>query len=335
MTDSDANKCGTVPSNSGEGLTYHPTDFVEFLDLIDPNLIDPERLVKSLSRASAGVDAAKRYVREFVRFHRARLGQDPFDIEDEMEVWWENAANADDLRDIALEQAARLSEQTFDWRVSCNHPNVISDAVEALEQHSESLHLWAKRPRQDERGKIKKEAARVPWPTRLNYEHKHGAKNARFFLARRPFDLISSDGRLYSYQDGIWVETSDQSIAAEIRKTDPVDFLDVDQVRKVTQAIHHSRSVNARPFEWINQEYSNPDPKDLVLYRNGLLNIQSGELLRLDGDYFATGLPNHDYNPLADCPLWMDWLDETLDPSFHDTVQEWFGYCLTPDTRAE
>jgi P4 family phage/plasmid primase-like protien len=167
------------------------------------------------------------------------------------------------------------------------------------------------------------------WPTGVAYEHKHGAKNARLFLSRRPARLISSERTLYSFEGGIWRETSDDALAAEVRATDPVDFLDVNHVRNIVTAVHHRTATRARPFEWIK-----PPSRDVALFANGLLDVETGELLPHDGRYFATALPAHRYESGTACPAWERWLREALDPSYHPTLQEFFGLCLTADVRA-
>src|SRR5690606_11951652 len=88
----------------------------------------------------------------------------------------------------------------------------------------------------------------------------------------------------------------------------------------------------ARPFSWIDQPDQAPAPQDLVLFNNGVLNVRNDELLPLDGSYFATAVPEYGYEDWPECPRWMKWLDERLDPSFHATLQEFFGYALVPDT---
>lgn len=315
-------------------LTYEGRDVLEFMEMIDPHEVGFERLVRSLRQASAGVERARQYVLGFVREHRHRAGLDPYEVDDEFETWWEEAAPADDLRDIARQQAEALRSAAADWRLSDNHPAKVREVTEALEERAAALDAWAARPRSDVLAKCEEEAAAKPWPVRLVYEHKHGAKNARLFLTQRPARIISSDGALFSFEDGAWRQMTDDALAAEVRRTDPTDVLDVDHVAKIVKGVHQSTVVTARPFEWLDPDGTEPDPEDLALFRNGLLDVTTGELIPHDGRYFATGLPGHDYDPFADCPTWKRWLDETLDPSFHATLQEWFGYCLTPDIRA-
>jgi P4 family phage/plasmid primase-like protien len=323
-----------MSESHAQPMTYGGQDVLEFMEMIDPHMVGVERLVRSLRQASAGVERAKLYTIGFVREHRSRLGCDPYALDDELEAWWDEGAPAEDLREIAREQAEGMRSAAFEFRLSDAHPTKAREVVDALEEHAESLAAWSARSRRDALEMYSEQAEKELWPTRLVYEQKHGAKNARHFLACRPDRVISSEGVPYSFERGIWTETSDDRLEAEVRATDPTDVLDVDNIRKVVKGVHHLTAVEARPFEWLDSDSDEPVTEDLALFRNGLLNVRTGVLIPHDGRFFATGLPEHDYDPLAGCPAWTRWLEETLDPSFHPTLQEWFGYCLTPDTRA-
>ena len=174
------------------------------------------------------------------------------------------------------------------------------------------------------------------WPRPLLYDPKqNAAKCAEHFLMERPRRIISSDGQLFSLRGKVWRELSDAELAAEIRATDPDLTLDVDRVMKMVKAIHMVGFMPARPFGWIERPDNAPEPNDLILFRNGMLNLASGELLPHRGQLFATSLPKYDYDAEATCPLWREKLGEWLDSSFHPTLQEFCGYLLTPDTRFE
>ncbi|MEH6521616.1 phage/plasmid primase, P4 family [Sulfitobacter sp.] len=178
-----------------------------------------------------------------------------------------------------------------------------------------------------------KERAR-PWPTRLVYEVKHGAKNARHFLGRRPRRVLSSDGIFYDLREGVWEALDEAMLKAEIRATDPTDILDVEHVSKMVKGVSDLRATDARPFDWIGEPPIKAAASDLVLFRNGLLDLRTNKLHEFDGSYFATGLPDHSYDLSAQCPTWMSWLDQVLDASYHSTLQEWMGYLMTADVRA-
>lgn len=49
--------------------------------------------------------------------------------------------------------------------------------------------------------------------------------------------------------------------------------------------------------------------------------------------WFSSVVLDYRYDPRADCPKFLDFLDKVLpDRVSQDVVQEWFGYCLTRDT---
>ena len=174
------------------------------------------------------------------------------------------------------------------------------------------------------------------WPTALTYHKENDAKCADTFLMERPDKLLSSGGVLYTLEGNrVWRATEDRKLAAEVRRTDPTLFLSTGLILQMVRAIHISRQTDALPFEWIDKPEGAPEPNDLVLASNGILNVGTGELIPHTGRYFATGLPDWAYDPDATCPLWLEKLGEWLHPSFHPTLQEFMGYLLTPDTSAQ
>jgi P4 family phage/plasmid primase-like protien len=170
-------------------------------------------------------------------------------------------------------------------------------------------------------------------PRPVGYSAKDNtAKLADLFLAERPFDLIASAGIIYSRTARLWREMAEDELAAEIRATDPTRVLDISKIRRMVDEIRVMTQTTARPFEWIEKPEDAPDPRDAVLFRNGLLNATTGELLPHTGRYFATALPSFDYDPDAVCPTWDRCVGEWLHESFHATLHEFLGYLVTPDT---
>lgn len=189
----------------------------------------------------------------------------------------------------------------------------------------------------DDDGGMQGEEQGADWPRRLRYVYlpDSNAFNGRVFRDARPAPVVTSDGVIYTLgDDGIWREFPKDALRAEIRATNPSDALDVNNVSAMVQAVCDLTYTKARPFEWINPPADAPDPRDLVLFKNGLLDLRTNELRPLDGAYFATGLPGVAYDPSAECPQWLDWIDERLDASYHPTLQEWIGYVMVPDTTA-
>lgn len=73
--------------------------------------------------------------------------------------------------------------------------------------------------------------------------------------------------------------------------------------------------------------------KELINVKNGMLNWQTGELLKHDEEYFSTIQIPVKYNPSADSSRIADWLESTFgDTNIIQLVCELFGYCLIPDT---
>jgi P4 family phage/plasmid primase-like protien len=173
------------------------------------------------------------------------------------------------------------------------------------------------------------------WPCLIEYDLKQNLSVLLAqFLQHRPGKLISAaDGTIYSLgTDGLWKEITEQEIVAEVRKTDPALNFDSPKIARIVRCIHGDAYVPAKPFEWIDEPADAPAPTDLALFRNGVLNTATGVLLPHDGRLLATGTPSFDFTPDAECPTWMAFIEQTLDESFHPTVQEMLGYLMVPDT---
>lgn len=80
-----------------------------------------------------------------------------------------------------------------------------------------------------------------------------------------------------------------------------------------------------------------PDPDGLVVMANGILDISSGELIEHTPRLFAVNELTYDFDPGAECPQWLLFLDQVLpnDPESQQLLQEWFGYNLTADTSQQ
>jgi P4 family phage/plasmid primase-like protien len=181
------------------------------------------------------------------------------------------------------------------------------------------------------------EGGAAVWPKPILYDPKqHNAKLAEHFLAERPAKLIVSDGVIFTLDDArVWREISNIELAAEIRATDPMLQLDTPRVYGIIAAIELVCFTKARPFEWIDAPVDAPSANDLILFTNGILDFATSSLLPHSGRYFATALPTFKYDPAATCPTWDKCIGEWLDPTFHETLHEFIGYAMTPDTSLE
>jgi putative DNA primase/helicase len=91
------------------------------------------------------------------------------------------------------------------------------------------------------------------------------------------------------------------------------------------------------PPAWIDGQ-TRPDPANLLPLRNGVLDIPTGRLLPASPGLFVINACPFNFAPHAPEPKqWLRFL-ETLwpdDPDSVSTLQEWFGYLLTADTRQQ
>lgn len=89
---------------------------------------------------------------------------------------------------------------------------------------------------------------------------------------------------------------------------------------------------------WINGA-NGYDATELVVFSNGILRLPlyfqgaDDALGELTPDLFSTTALSYEFDPVARCPDWLDFLRRSLgdDPGKIDLLQEWFGYCLVPD----
>lgn len=93
---------------------------------------------------------------------------------------------------------------------------------------------------------------------------------------------------------------------------------------------------------WINGA-KGADAKDIVVFNNGILDVPayleggSEYLSPTTPDFFNTTALPIPFNPAATCPTWIKFLNDSLgnETAKIDLLQEWFGYCLTPDTSLQ
>ena len=101
----------------------------------------------------------------------------------------------------------------------------------------------------------------------------------------------------------------------------------------LTSLVHLER-FDFQPPCWIN-DASGPEPREILVCRNGLLHLPTGELRSHTADYLTHNALDYDYDPAAPAPVeWVKFLSEIWpdEPDCVAALQQWFGYLLTPDT---
>ena len=180
-----------------------------------------------------------------------------------------------------------------------------------------------------------------PWPVEVPYVQKNTpSQNALIFKAARPARLLYAAGNFYTANDcDFWDVMESDDLRAEIRETDPgCQYLSTSgRLAGMLDELKITKGIRSRamPFEWISKSADAPSPNDRYCPGNGIYSFATGELMEMTPNYFATGVPAWEFDANAECPNWLKFLADVLHESFHPTLQEWFGYTLTPDTSLE
>jgi putative DNA primase/helicase len=108
-----------------------------------------------------------------------------------------------------------------------------------------------------------------------------------------------------------------------------------DVVAALRAALHLGDSLST-PF-WIDPRRRDPDPRSLLPFRNGVLDLETFEMREPDPRLFALHRVDCDHDPDAEAPRWKRFLEEIFpdDPESARTVEEILGYCLTDDTSLQ
>lgn len=121
--------------------------------------------------------------------------------------------------------------------------------------------------------------------------------------------------------------------ARPIKKRSVDDVLDA---LKAAANLSH-RTVPAVPA-WVDRQAGDPDPRSVIPVRNGLVHVDTGQLLEPTPRLFVPYALPFDYTPDAAPPVaWFAFLSSVWgeDQESIDTLQEWLGYLLTADTSQQ
>ncbi len=89
---------------------------------------------------------------------------------------------------------------------------------------------------------------------------------------------------------------------------------------------------------WLIDQGGMPDPREVIVCKNGLLDIRNRKLLDNTPAFFSSNYIAVNYDPDAPKPTrWLKFLDEVFpnDEESKRLLKWWFGYCMTEDTRQQ
>jgi len=142
--------------------------------------------------------------------------------------------------------------------------------------------------------------------------------------------------RIYNYLRGA-KKTSDSGF---LENFNPTKFK-VDQIIDALRGVCHQNHFHANGTIWLD-ERKKPNPKHLISFQNGLLDMedwrkdQTAQLMPHTPLLLNMNSLNFDYDPYASEPReWIKFLDSIWanDAESKSSLQEWMGYLLVQDTR--
>ncbi|MBE6572805.1 MAG: hypothetical protein E7652_00255 [Ruminococcaceae bacterium] len=145
------------------------------------------------------------------------------------------------------------------------------------------------------------------------------------------YDLMySKDQCWYYYNDGVYTQTSDM----ELKNTLVNDFNERAQNTWKPSYEHlYWESLKHKVF-YAGELNEN---KKFINFRNGMLDLETRDLIEHAREYYSTVQLPFEYDPDAQCPIWESFLESSFegDKERINLSQECLGYLLSSETRAQ
>jgi putative DNA primase/helicase len=164
---------------------------------------------------------------------------------------------------------------------------------------------------------------------------------ARQFLEQSDRQLRFWRGRWWTWHTTHWTICALDDLKAELlavlehayyigSKSARLSFDPTDS--KVTNVIKVMQGMVARRSEAEAPGWSDGRDGLFVSLHNGILDLATKKLLPHSSDYFNLFTVDCDYDPGAQCPVWLRTMDAQFDKLEQDLLQEWFGYVVSGKT---
>lgn len=187
----------------------------------------------------------------------------------------------------------------------------------------------------------------------IQIEHNNPRALAEIFIERTgrltqgPLTIHRWDGRFWRWRDAHYIEVSEDDMRAELGAFtyDNVTLCHADRPAAVVEPkrmhiaeglaaleiLTHLSVVDHRPPCWLDKA-PHADSARIIAVKNGLLNLQSGELSPPTPLWFNLSTLQTNYDPNAQCPQWHAFINDVWsDQLSRDVLQEFFGYLITSD----
>jgi P4 family phage/plasmid primase-like protien len=161
-------------------------------------------------------------------------------------------------------------------------------------------------------------------------------KLAGIFVSSQKQRLLRCGGSWFSYVGGAYKEREDEAIRALVYDQFPnFGSAKVSNLLDAAKGLVLREAMEFAPPCWLDGR-NGPDPRQLLVVRNGMVNITTGELLPHDPELFTFNALDYDYDADAAAPeRWLRFVNEVFHDDCRDLVQQICGYLLTPDTSRQ
>ena len=157
---------------------------------------------------------------------------------------------------------------------------------------------------------------------------KNHTENAAMFLEQHHphTTLLKADEVWYKYNGKCWEELSENQIKSVLFGAMAGSFPQ-DSTVNGTYGVLGKMCYSPRKIGSV--------PPNLIIYANGVLDLDSWTLSQHSPDYFTTNLLPYNYEPHAPCHRWLTFLYEIFegDEERIHLLQEWLGYLLSTSYR--
>lgn len=140
------------------------------------------------------------------------------------------------------------------------------------------------------------------------------------------FTYCLEDDHFYMYQDGHWRIVFEIEALAIVCKS--FKNLHKYPIGVKKQILEQLKLLVYKPLKEFNQS-------ELINFPNGMFDCYGNNVLSHKPEFLSTIRIPYRYDKLAQCPLWLKTVGEIFedDKGKISVLQEFFGYCLTRDTR--
>lgn len=143
-------------------------------------------------------------------------------------------------------------------------------------------------------------------------------------LVKKEFEL--------GYQEAV----ARHAASTEEKKKPPrLEPVTVTVINNVMQALAGLCTVAIDPPCWL-EDVGGPEPSQMIAFRNGLLDLVTGQFFESTPAFFTFNAMPYDYDSAALEPVeWLKFLESIWidDCENIQAIQEWFGYSITHDNR--